>query len=93
MRYAVVIERAKKNFSAYAPDVPGCAAVGDTVQEVMVNIKEALEFHFEGTREDGDPIPDPASLVAYVEVDTEAPAPNHVTPPRRPSRKRFVAKA
>ena len=73
MRYAVVIERGKRNYGAHVPDVPGCVAVGDTVQEALANIREALEFHFEGMREDGEPIPDPASLVDYVEVNT-APA-------------------
>lgn len=68
MRYAVVVERGKKNYGAYVPDVPGCVAVGDTVHEALANIRDALEFHFEGMREDGDAIPDPVSLVDYVEV-------------------------
>ena len=76
MRYAVVIERGKRNYGAYVPDVPGCVAVGDTVQEALASIREALEFHFEGMREDGDPIPDPASLVDYVEVSTAPPTAN-----------------
>jgi predicted RNase H-like HicB family nuclease len=76
MRYAVVIERGKRNYGAYVPDVPGCVAVGDTVQEALANIREALEFHLEGMREDGEAIPDPASLVDYVEVNTAPITPN-----------------
>jgi predicted RNase H-like HicB family nuclease len=68
IRYADVIEKAKKNYSAYCPDVPGCAATGATLEEVRKNIKEALEFHLEGMAEDGDAAPDPASVVEYVEV-------------------------
>ena len=68
MRYAVVIEKGKKNYGVYLPDVPGCVSVGDTVEECMINIREALQAHFAGMREDGDAIPDPVSLVDYVEV-------------------------
>ena len=59
MRYAVVIERAEHNYSAYVPDVDGCVATGDTVEEVTAQIAEALAFHFTGMAEDGDPIPLP----------------------------------
>ena len=85
MRYAVVIERGKRNYGAYVPDVPGCVAVGDTVQEALASIREALEFHFEGMREDGHPLPDPASLVDYVEVNT-APVSPKVPPKTLPPR-------
>ncbi len=68
MRYAVVIERAEGNFSAYVPDLPGCIATGTTVAEVEAEIREAIEFHLEGIREDGLPIPPPSSRVEYVEV-------------------------
>jgi predicted RNase H-like HicB family nuclease len=68
MRYAVVIEKAKRNCSAYIPDVPGCVATGKTVQQTLSNLREALEFHFEGMREDGDKIPDPETLVDYIDV-------------------------
>lgn len=68
MRYAVVIEKGKKNYGVYVPDVPGCVSVGDTVEECLTNIREALQLHFDGMREDGDRIPDPLSLVDYVEV-------------------------
>lgn len=68
MRYAVVIERAEGNFSAYAPDLPGCIATGATVAEAEAEIREAIEFHLESMREDGLPIPPPSSRVEYVEV-------------------------
>ena len=68
MRYAIVIENAGPNYSAYAPDLPGCAATGATVEEVQREIREAIEFHLEGLREDGLPIPPPFSAVGYVDV-------------------------
>jgi len=68
MRYAIVIERAEGNLSAYVPDLPGCVATGATVLEVEAEIREAIEFHLEGMREDGLPIPAPSSQVEYVEV-------------------------
>jgi predicted RNase H-like HicB family nuclease len=67
-RYPVVIERTTTGFSAYSPDVPGCAAVGDTEEETRRSFREALEFHFEGMRLAGEPIPEPSSSVDYVEV-------------------------
>jgi len=68
MRFAIVIEQAEGNFSAYVPDLPGCIATGATVPEVEAEIREAIEFHLEGMREDGLPIPAPSSQVDYVEV-------------------------
>ncbi|MGQ0833419.1 MAG: type II toxin-antitoxin system HicB family antitoxin [Gammaproteobacteria bacterium] len=68
MRYAVVIEKAEGNFSAYVPDLPGCVATGSTLEETEAAIREAIEFHLEGLRADGEPIPDPSSRVDYVEV-------------------------
>lgn len=68
MRYAVVIESAGSNFSAYVPDLPGCVATGATLPETESAIREAIEFHLEGLREDGSPIPPPSSRVEYVEV-------------------------
>jgi predicted RNase H-like HicB family nuclease len=68
MRYAVVIEKAEGNFSAYVPDLPGCIATGATVEEAETQIREAIEFHLEGMREDGIAIPQPASRVEYVEI-------------------------
>jgi predicted RNase H-like HicB family nuclease len=68
MRYAVVIEKASNNFSAYVPDLPGCVATGDTVEEVEGLIREAIALHMKGLREDGLPVPSPSSHVEYVEV-------------------------
>jgi predicted RNase H-like HicB family nuclease len=68
MRYAIVIERAEGNYSAYVPDLPGCVATGESVADVEREIRDAIEFHLEGLREDGLPIPVPASVVEYVEV-------------------------
>jgi predicted RNase H-like HicB family nuclease len=68
MRYAVVIERAARNYSAYVPDVPGCVATGKTVAQTMASLREALEMHFADMRKDGEPIPDPETLCDYVDV-------------------------
>ncbi len=68
MRYAIVIEIAGPNFSAYVPDLPGCVATGASVEEVEREIREAIELHLEGIREDGDSIPPPSSSVQYVEI-------------------------
>ena len=68
MRYAIVIENAGPNFSAYVPDLPGCVATGATVEEAECEIREAIEFHLEGLREDGSPIPPPSSAVRYVDI-------------------------
>lgn len=68
MRYAIVIEQAGDNFSAYVPDLPGCVATGGTVEEVERLIRQAIEFHMEGMRGDGEAIPLPSSRVDYVEV-------------------------
>jgi len=68
MRYAIVIEQAAGNYSAYVPDLPGCVATGGTVEEVEQQIREAIAFHLEGLREDGTPLPPPSSQVEYVDV-------------------------
>lgn len=68
MRYAIVIEQAGDNYSAYVLDLPGCVATGATVEEVEQLIREAIEFHMEGMRQDGEAIPLPSSRVDYVEV-------------------------
>ena len=67
-RYAVVIERAPGNYSAYVRDLPGCVATGATIEETEREIREAIEFHLEGLRDVGEPIPEPTSQMAYVEV-------------------------
>ena len=68
MRYAIVIETAESNFSAYVPDLPGCVATGATLAATEKAIREAIEFHLEGLRADKLPIPQPSSKVHYVEV-------------------------
>ena len=68
MRYAIVIEKAEGNYSAYVPDLPGCVATGATLEEVEQEIREAVEFHLEGMREDGQEAPQPVSKVEYIEV-------------------------
>jgi len=68
MKYAIVIERAGKNYSAYIPDLPGCVATGETREEVESQIREAVQFHLEGMREDGEAIPEPSSQVEYIDV-------------------------
>jgi predicted RNase H-like HicB family nuclease len=68
MRYAVVIEKAEGNYSAYVPDLPGCVATGATVEEVESEIRDAIAFHLDGMREDGVPIPAPTSKVEYIEL-------------------------
>jgi predicted RNase H-like HicB family nuclease len=68
MRYAVVIEKAEGNYSAYVPDLPGCVATGTTVEEAESEIRDAIAFHLEGMREDGLPIPAPTSKVEYIDL-------------------------
>jgi len=68
MRYAIVIEKAESNYAAYVPDLPGCVATGATVEETEKLIREAIELHLAGMREDGAPIPPPSSQVDCVEV-------------------------
>ena len=68
MRYAVIIEEGENSFGAYVPDLPGCAAVAETREELLKLIQEAIDFHIEGLREDGRPVPEPSSSVEYVEV-------------------------
>jgi predicted RNase H-like HicB family nuclease len=68
-RYAIVIERAGSNFSAYVPDLPGCVATGDTVENTETLLREAITLHLQGLREDGLPIPEPSSFVEYLELE------------------------
>ncbi len=68
MRYAIVIEKAESNYAAYVPDLPGCVATGQTIEETEREIREAIRFHLRGMREDGLPIPEPSIQVEYVEV-------------------------
>lgn len=68
MRYAVVIEKANSNYSAYVPDLPGCIATAATIREVEDEIREAIRFHIDGLIEDGVPVPEPTSIAEYVEA-------------------------
>lgn len=74
MRYAVVYEKGKAGYGAYVPDLPGCVAVGKTLRRVQRLIREAIAFHLEGMREDGEPIPQPTSLAESVAVRLPAHA-------------------
>jgi predicted RNase H-like HicB family nuclease len=68
MRYAIVIEKADGNYSAYVPDLPGCVAAGPTVEAVEHDIRDAIRFHIAGLRADGLPIPAPTSIAEYVDA-------------------------
>jgi predicted RNase H-like HicB family nuclease len=68
MRYAVVIEKAEGNYSAYVPDLPGCVATGASVADAEAEIREAIRFHLEGLKADGTPIPPPTTVAEYVET-------------------------
>jgi predicted RNase H-like HicB family nuclease len=67
-RYAIVVERAKSNYAAYVPDLPGCVATGTTVEETERRLREAIALHVQGLREDGLSVPEPSSVVDYVEI-------------------------
>jgi predicted RNase H-like HicB family nuclease len=67
-RYLIVIEPTVAGFSAYSPDLPGCIATGTTQEEVERGMREALAFHLEGLRADGQPVPPPSTVATYVEV-------------------------
>jgi predicted RNase H-like HicB family nuclease len=71
-KYAVVIEQGPHNLSAYVPDLPGCITTGRTVAEIEANIREAIELHLDGLREDGELIPDPHTTVTYVDLQGAA---------------------
>jgi len=64
MKYAIVIEKGENNFSAYVPDLPGCVSTGSTIEEVKINIHDAIEFHIEGLKKDREEIPLPVSLIS-----------------------------
>jgi predicted RNase H-like HicB family nuclease len=68
MRYAVVIEKSETGFGAYVPDLPGCVAVAETLSETERLIREAIEFHLDGLREDGIRVPEPSAVAQYVGV-------------------------
>ncbi len=68
MRYLVVVEKTRNSYGAHVPDLPGCIAVGETREEALQLIQEATEFHLDGMREEGEPIPEPSATSEYVEV-------------------------
>ena len=70
MQYLVIIEEAVNSYGAYVPDLPGCVAVGETKAEVRKLITEAIRFHIEGLREDGDVVPPPSSTAAFIDSAT-----------------------
>ncbi len=72
MQYAVIIEKSRTGFGAFVPDLPGCVAVGETEDEVRQLIREVIEFHIDGLREDGEPIPPTKARVEYVDVQSAA---------------------
>lgn len=67
-RYAIVIESGKRNYSACVPDLPGCVSTGKTLAEVRRNIREAIRFHIDGMKKDGDPVPEPTCIGETVEI-------------------------
>ena len=68
MRYLIIYEKAESNYSAYVPDLPGCVATGDTLEKTKALIKEAVEFHLEEMRKDGEDIPEPSTQSEYLEL-------------------------
>jgi predicted RNase H-like HicB family nuclease len=68
MRYAVIFEKGTRNYSAYVPDLPGCVAAGRTLKETEELIREAIELHLQGMREDGDKVPEPTCIAGSVEI-------------------------
>jgi len=68
MKYLIILEKTSTGYSAYSPDLPGCVTVGDTAEKTEANMREAIEFHIEGMRQDGLSIPAPQSRASYVEV-------------------------
>lgn len=68
MKYLIVIEKSETGYSAYSPDLPGCVATGDTIEETEQTMQEAIEFHIEGVRLEGLEVPPPTSRSSYVEI-------------------------
>jgi predicted RNase H-like HicB family nuclease len=68
MKYAIVVEKGESSYGAYVPDLPGCVAAAATRDEVVQLIKEAIEFHLEGLRTEGEPLPEPHSETEYVDI-------------------------
>ena len=68
MKYLIVVEKTATGFSAYSPDVPGCVSTGRTEKETEANMREAIEFHVDGLKQEGLPVPQPSTKWAYVKV-------------------------
>jgi len=68
MRYAIVIEKAESNYAAYVPDLPGCVSTGENIEEVERNIRDAIQLHVEGLKEDGLVVPEPSAVCGYAEA-------------------------
>ena len=68
MKFLIILEKTSTGYSAYSPDLPGCVSAGDTAEDTEANMREAIEFHIEGLREEGLSIPVPQSRASYVEV-------------------------
>lgn len=68
MRYAIVIEGETGNYSAYVPDLPGCVAAADTLEELVQDMQQAIQIHLEGLQEDGLPVPEPTTQVEYIDI-------------------------
>jgi predicted RNase H-like HicB family nuclease len=72
MKYVVIYEKTNTGYSCYVPDLPGCIAAGDDLSQTQALVKRAIEIHLKGMREDGDPIPKPRTLGAYLDVEIPA---------------------
>ncbi|ADJ29347.1 type II toxin-antitoxin system HicB family antitoxin [Nitrosococcus watsonii] len=70
MKYTVILEEGDSSYGAYVPDLPGCVAAGETREEALALIREAIEFHIEGLKQEGQPVPKPHSVSELVDVDT-----------------------
>ncbi len=68
MKYLIIIEKSETGYSAYSPDLPGCVSTGSTTEETEANMREAIEFHIDGLKEEGYDIPEPSSRSSYVEI-------------------------
>ena len=73
-RFLVIIEKGDQSYGAYSPDLPGCVAVGDTIEEVEKNMREAIAMHIQGMIEDQKPIPIPRTTAEYIEIAVPDPA-------------------
>ncbi|GAI34075.1 unnamed protein product [marine sediment metagenome] len=68
LKYTIIVEKARGNYSAYCPDLPGCIATGSTAEETIERMREAIRFHIEGLKRENIAIPEPSSQATYIEV-------------------------